>query len=315
MRAFVIFQTAAVLFAAVAAAQPYDHLRCYKVKDPHKFDAFVDLAPSQTALFPLLSACKVKVRSKQFCSPVEVEVLSSEDPVPGLVGQDLDDSYYCYKMKCPTDVTPPDVEVTDPFGTRAAGRLKLRTLCAPAITGAPSPSTTTTTTTTSTTTTTTLLGPRIVFVSSSVHDGDFGGPGAADTICDDLADTAGLPGRFRAWLSNDSNSPSSRFDPSDEAYDRTDGVRVADNYDDLVDGTLAAPIDVDENMVDIGIAGVWTYTAADGTPSAAGFSCQGWSSNGGDAGTFGSNQATDSTFTEFSTATCSTEFHLYCVQQ
>jgi hypothetical protein len=50
--------------------------------------------------------------------------------------------------------------------------------------------------------------PCKVFVTSTVHDGNLGGLAGADAICNSLASDAGLPGTYKAWLSDGFNSPS-----------------------------------------------------------------------------------------------------------
>jgi hypothetical protein len=60
-----------------------------------------------------------------------------------------------------------------------------------------------------------------------------------------LRDLAG-PGLFRAWLSTDLASPADGFLKSDVPYVRLDDVQVAADWQDLIDGTLDAPINVSE---------------------------------------------------------------------
>src|SRR5262249_61302300 len=68
-------------------------------------------------------------------------------PLP-IAGPDPGDRL-CYKLKCEAPA-PPDIEVTDQFGTRTVSGLRAKLLCTPAVKVT---TTTTTTTTTSTTTT------------------------------------------------------------------------------------------------------------------------------------------------------------------
>ena len=53
-----------------------------------------------------------------------------------------------------------------------------------------------------------------VFVTEWEGDGNIGGLTAADSICQTEADDAGLPGTYKAWLSDSTASPSSRFCPT-----------------------------------------------------------------------------------------------------
>ncbi len=156
---------AVLLTPTVGDAQtPYDHLKCYKMKDAQeyrKYEALVDLMPlpSQQDLgFPVTSGCKVKVKGRLFCIPaIKGRDPQPEDPhdAPSEVveGQDLVNDFICYKMKCPRPTSdadaPPELqEVIDQFGQRAIGRFKPQIICAPANKLAPASTTTTTTTTT-----------------------------------------------------------------------------------------------------------------------------------------------------------------------
>ncbi|MCB9706927.1 MAG: hypothetical protein H6711_34095 [Myxococcales bacterium] len=123
---------------------------------------------------------------------------------------------------------------------------------------------------------------RVVFVSSKAFNGDHGGLDGADAKCQVLAEDAGLPGEFKAWLSTPGGSPSTRFTQWKDRYVRVDGVPVAFDYKDLVDGSpLLAPITVTEQGMTIAAdtcntGGVWTATSTAG--DFLGEHCSGWSS-------------------------------------
>ena len=81
-----------------------------------------------------------------------------------------------------------------------------------------------------------------------------------------------FPGTFRAWLSDSTGSPSTRFTQSTLRYVRVDGVKVADDWADLTDITMTAgflytPINVTENGDQLSEASpfTWTTTRTDGT--------------------------------------------------
>ena len=84
-----------------------------------------------------------------------------------------------------------------------------------------------------------------VFVTSTRHDGDLGGLEGADDICQELSRVAGLSGSFKAWLSDDSDSPSSRFTHAETPYVLTDGARIASNWGELTTA-VTRHIDIDE---------------------------------------------------------------------
>jgi hypothetical protein len=129
-----------------AAAALHDHLRCYKVKDPASFSATVDLRPTAGVPFEVDAGCTVKVRSRQLCFPVEKDLVESGGTTLGVSGQELENAFLCYAVKCPPATLPASIEMSDQFGTRALTGLRPSTVCAPAIVGAPPPTTTTTTT-------------------------------------------------------------------------------------------------------------------------------------------------------------------------
>ena len=100
------------------------------------------------------------------------------------------------------------------------------------------------------------------------YDGALGGLGGADAKCDARASEAGLSGTFKAWLSDSGCGPADGcrdFTQSTLPYFRVDGVRVADDWADLTDGSLQASINVDEFGDDQDIADAWTNTQIDGS--------------------------------------------------
>ena len=76
-----------------------------------------------------------------------------------------------------------------------------------------------------------------------------GGVTGADSVCQARANAAGLSGTFKAWISGGSysSSPASRFTRSTVLpYVRIDGAVVANDWNDLTDGTIQNPINIDE---------------------------------------------------------------------
>src|SRR5262245_22597746 len=70
------------------------------------------------------------------------------------------------------------------------------------------------------------LGPgrRLAFATSRLYPPNFGGLAVADAHCQELAQAAGLPGSYMAWLSDGLGaSPSNRFLKSALPYARVDG--------------------------------------------------------------------------------------------
>ncbi len=176
------------------------------------------------------------------------------------------------------------------------------------------------------------VATRRVFLSSAVVWADFGGVEGADAICQDLADMAGLDGSFMAWLSSAdlSISVSDRFEQHDGPYVLVDGTQLANGWDDLTDGSLDAPILLDEFGNPPGGFGggnchggatctqVFTgTTAGGGTYEGQHDDCDGWSTttflpafSGGDA------TATDEGWSLFAAGLrCDYAARLYCFEQ
>jgi hypothetical protein len=164
---------------------------------------------------------------------------------------------------------------------------------------------------------------RTVFVSSVMFTGNLGGLLGADGQCQALANAAGLSGTYMAWLSTAAESPSTRMTQSVEPYVRVDGVEVAPNWAGLVDGTLAAPINVTEtggpapigntSCAGGGFPTVWSATNFNG--ASGGNACANWTSTMG-SGLWGQANATDSTWTSWcSGGLCDWLSPIYCVEQ
>jgi hypothetical protein len=155
---------------------------------------------------------------------------------------------------------------------------------------------------------------RRVFVTSEAYDGALGGVSGGDAKCQAAANGAGLGGTWLAWLSDTTTSPSARFPQSTEPYVLVGGGQLAADWTDLIDGSLAAPIDRDETgsaLADAGAARVWTGTVADGTLS--GGNCADWTTVGS-GGVYGTAAATDSQWSFTSGNTCGSLDHLYCFE-
>jgi hypothetical protein len=159
-------------------------------------------------------------------------------------------------------------------------------------------------------------GPCSVFVTSGDVSGNLNGLDGADAICQFLADANGVPGTFRAWLSDETGSPSTRFVKSPGPYVLLDGTVIAASWADLTDGTILAPIQVDESGNSSVEPEAWTNTQADGTVAALGRHCQNWTDGDQSVGAVGLTPATDTAWTESGNlAACFAGAKLYCFQQ
>ena len=159
---------------------------------------------------------------------------------------------------------------------------------------------------------------RIVFVTSATFTGVIGGVSAADQACTDLATTAGLTGTYRAWSSDDAGrSPGVTFTRTDAPIVMTSGVRVADHWTDLTDGTINNPIVIDErgNQPD-NVPMVWTGTDPSGRQAASGATCRGWvDGSRAVSGQVGVFDAIGTGWSASHTADCDQAGRLYCFEQ
>ncbi len=152
---------------------------------------------------------------------------------------------------------------------------------------------------------------QVVFATSSKQSGDLDGLTGADEVCAARAVEAGLDGTFMAWLSSPDTSAGDRLSHASIPYSRTDGTRVAADWDDLVDGELAAPIDRDEHGEPV-TGDVWTGTLASGAQ--ADETCAGFA-DPDQSGVCGSSDAIGASWTVNIRPPCTSALRLYCVQQ
>ncbi len=168
------------------------------------------------------------------------------------------------------------------------------------------------------------LDPNIMFVTSKVFRGDFGGVGVADGFCKDLASGAGRKGNYRAYLSyridatTTANAPD-RFPAS--GWVMPNGKQVMNDIAQLHKGTILNAPRFSESGIDItqfGSTNVWTGTSSVGTYS--GFACEvaqgatsSWNTQFGIEGTYGDATATDALVVNKEHLRCPNSFHLYCL--
>ena len=161
--------------------------------------------------------------------------------------------------------------------------------------------------------------PKIVFVTSEKYTGNLGGLAGADAICNGLAQNAGLPGEYMAWLSTADVSPITRFTTHHRyPYVRVDGEVIALNWADLIntETPLANPINIEEHGLPVGGAAVWTATLPDGSAT-PGTMCRDWT-NDDDyilMAIVGLTDAVDHEWTQDGSNLCPEAMRLYCFEQ
>jgi hypothetical protein len=128
-----------------------------------------------------------------------------------------------------------------------------------------------------------------------------------------------LPGTYKAWLSGSAVDVASRFTHSSSPYVMVDGTRIADDWTDLTDGSLAAPITRDAHGVDNGLGGVWTATDPSGHVSYPGSTCSDWTYGSPDQlgadGYMGASHGDWSLNSVQPLDTCDVRNRLYCFEQ
>lgn len=173
---------------------------------------------------------------------------------------------------------------------------------------------------------------RLAFLSSETYQGGIlDGVEGADIKCRTLAATAKFDNanKFKAWLSDSQHSPEQDFTKDvDLPIVRPDGVRIADNWDDLVlNGPIEGIIVTDKGEALLGEY-VWTSTTPSGKLFDAAMTCQTWSSSSplhkGWLGLSGVDKLPETDWntwvderhwTNIMPSTCNWEFRLYCIEQ
>jgi hypothetical protein len=165
---------------------------------------------------------------------------------------------------------------------------------------------------------------KCVFVTYELFDGDIGGLDGADAECQAAADRLGanpaLQGKtFKAWLSDSTTDARDRLYHAVVPYRLVDGTQIAADWNDLIDGSLDNPIDVNEtHNITPAPPEVWTATYPDGTYSEWNFEppCADWTTAHIDSGAAaGRADMTDDGWTHLGVASCSFPQHLYCFEQ
>ncbi|MBX3203478.1 MAG: DUF1554 domain-containing protein [Labilithrix sp.] len=160
---------------------------------------------------------------------------------------------------------------------------------------------------------------RVIFISSVTYTGDLGGATGADARCQQLADASEYAGKtFKAWISDASSSPSTRFTKNGE-FVRPDGTLVATSWADLTDGSIAVPINVNEHRTVVAAQWVFSGTKENGTVvDEANVTCNNWTTSVRDGALFGhvgysgyTNSWSDLGGGNY----CDMPHRIYCVQQ
>ncbi len=164
------------------------------------------------------------------------------------------------------------------------------------------------------------LDTSIVFLTSTRYTPatDFASLEDADALCQAEADAAGLYGTFMAWLSDSTDSPSTRFNTTLAPYTLVDGTEVAADWSSLTSSNLQSAISQSASGSNIGsLFNTWTGTKRNGTVDT--LTCSDWTDAAAN-GIYGSGDETNYAWTgsngtiRYATG-CSTAMRLYCFRQ
>ncbi len=154
-----------------------------------------------------------------------------------------------------------------------------------------------------------------VFVSQPTFTAN-SGVAAADAICQSEAESAQLPGTYKAWLSTSSVSAVSRLGTA-RGWLRADGKPFADRSSDFVNADSQAthvyyPISLSATGQDLGASDVYTGTFNDGTATSM-YTCSNWTSSSMSGyATSGSPTAGSSGFTNYELISCNGSLPVFC---
>lgn len=160
-------------------------------------------------------------------------------------------------------------------------------------------------------------GDYKAFISSATYTGDLGGLTGGDSKCQTLANAAGLGSvAWMAWLSDSTVSASSRLVHPTSPILRTDGVKIADDWNDLITADpnyLDSIIVKNENGGTLG-GRIWTGTNTSGGAEIN--NCSNWTSVSVVLdGMTGDNGWLTSPWTAEEDISCDNTRRLYCFSQ
>lgn len=161
------------------------------------------------------------------------------------------------------------------------------------------------------------LTHHTAFVTSSTVNGNMGGLAGADSFCASQAAsgsvTSSLGGTWRAILSDNSNSASSRLNLSNIPIKNTNGDTVVSLSSELWGGSLLNTIRYNQNG---GVLHTTIYSGTTSTGAIDTATCNGWTSSSSfDVGDQGSSSGGGATWIDetFNIGDCSDPLSIYCI--
>lgn len=159
-----------------------------------------------------------------------------------------------------------------------------------------------------------LIPPNYAFVTSTLHTGNLGGLAGADSICQNRANAASLPGTYRAYLSADTAPTTNAIARIENArgWIRTDGRPFLDQASDLTTYKIFYPLVLDENGTHVGDVYAWTATGPNGLRASAGGTCTSWTVASSVSTAVGLPYSQANSFNLNATLACTQSHRLYC---
>ncbi|MFB6373897.1 MAG: DUF1554 domain-containing protein [Bradymonadaceae bacterium] len=112
-------------------------------------------------------------------------------------------------------------------------------------------------------------------MTSSGWNGDFGGVSGADSKCAQVAQNAGLSGKWKALMSRDGKNAKTRISVHGRVRN-LNGQKVVDDKSDMWDGDIDNAVQYDESGHSVSKS-VWTGSTDEG--EASGGTCDSWTSS------------------------------------
>ncbi len=156
--------------------------------------------------------------------------------------------------------------------------------------------------------------PQRLFVTRALFTADaLGGLSGADRLCANAAQTAGLGGRWTAWLSSASTDAIARI-TSAGPWALVGTSRVVFATREQLRGYPSAPLERDEYGGEVFAPSYWTGTKLMGVRHPDEH-CNSWTSGGHEKGMTGSGSFTSEHWTEGLWSFCNSERRLLCFEQ
>jgi hypothetical protein len=150
-----------------------------------------------------------------------------------------------------------------------------------------------------------------VFVTSTSHQGNFGGLAAADAECNARAAAANLGGTWTAWLSDGSTNAIDRI--VDQAYWKLDGFKVFDDKAQIT-STSRPTWGIDRNEFNVEVMAEQAWTGTNNAGASIVSNCMGWTTNASNQTGWAGWPATPSSWSAYGQYPCNLAHRFVCFE-